>query len=108
MGKMGTTVALAGTRKEVEKYAKSVRSQRKAVKRQILASQKKIRREKRGVKIWRVVKRLLAYLVIGAQFVGSVLIVAALFRTEVLTMWQNGLVIIGLTMLLFLNGWVLL
>lgn len=108
---MGTTVVTVmpgGTKKEVGKYAKSARSQRRAVKRQISASQKKIRREKRGVKIWRVVKRLLAYLVIGAQFVGSVLIVAALFRTEVLTMWQNGLVIMGLTMLLFLDEWILL
>lgn len=105
---MGTTVALAGTRKEVEKYAKSTCEQKRGVRKQIRVSQKRVKREKRGLRVWRIVRRILGWLVVMAQAVGSVIIVAALFRTEVLTMWQNGLVIIGLTMLLFLNGWVLL
>lgn len=110
---MGTTVAIAvqvgsGSRKEIGKYAKSVREQKKSVRRQIRVSQKRVRAEKRGVKAWRVVKKILGWLVIMAQLAGSVIIVAALFRTEALTMWQNGLVIMGLTMLLFINGWALL
>ncbi|MBR2709523.1 hypothetical protein IKE72_00360 [Candidatus Saccharibacteria bacterium] len=103
--------AIVATRNDIKKYAKSARTQKRTIHREISAtnkSQRKNDRKSRSRKVLMVIRRVLGLAVIIAQFIGSVLIVAALFRSEALSMWLNLLIIMGLTLLLFLTSRVLI